>query len=93
VNGGRRGALFMILSKTSLRMNRRTDPSKLLEALGLAKRKGLSRVEIESVLMRSGWDILEQLTAILDPFEMTSSGIAGARAAWQQDVWKDPDED
>jgi hypothetical protein len=43
-------------------------PSKLLAALGLAKRKGLSRVEIESALMRSGAEILAN-TLALDPVE------------------------
>ena len=43
-------------------------PSKLLAALGLAKRSGLSRVEIESALGRSGPEILEK-TLQLDPME------------------------
>ncbi len=43
-------------------------PSKLLEALGLAKRSGLSRVEIEPALGRSGPEILEK-TLQLDPVE------------------------
>jgi hypothetical protein len=43
-------------------------PSKLLAALGLAKRSGLSRVEIESALMRAGPEILEN-TLGLDPAE------------------------
>lgn len=42
--------------------------SKLLEALGLAKRHGLSRTEIESALMRFGDEILEN-TLGLDPVE------------------------
>ncbi|HEX7233290.1 MAG TPA: hypothetical protein VF452_23115 [Candidatus Binatia bacterium] len=43
-------------------------PSKVLAALGLAKRGGLSRVEIESALMRSGAEILENSLG-LDPVE------------------------
>jgi hypothetical protein len=43
-------------------------PSKLLAALGLAKRKGLSRAEIESALMRSGAEIVENSLG-LDPVE------------------------
>jgi hypothetical protein len=43
-------------------------PSKLLAALGLAKRSGLSRAEIESALMRFGPEILEN-TLGLDPVE------------------------
>lgn len=43
-------------------------PSRLLAALGLAKRSGLSRVEIESALGRSGPEILEK-TLQLDPME------------------------
>jgi hypothetical protein len=43
-------------------------PSKLLGALGLAKRSGLSRLEIESALMRAGAEILENSLG-LDPVE------------------------
>jgi hypothetical protein len=43
-------------------------PSKLLTALGLAKRSGLSRAEIETALMRFGSEILEKSLG-LDPFE------------------------
>jgi hypothetical protein len=43
-------------------------PSKLLAALGLAKRSGRSRAEIESALMRCGSEILEN-TLGLDPVE------------------------
>ena len=43
-------------------------PSKLLAALGLAKRGGLSRVEIESALMRAAAEILEKSLG-LDPVE------------------------
>jgi hypothetical protein len=42
--------------------------SKLLEALGLAKRHGLSRTEIESALLRFGDQILEERLS-LDPIE------------------------
>lgn len=42
-------------------------PSKLLAALRLTKRSGLSRAEIESALMRLGPDILQKLG--LDPEE------------------------
>jgi hypothetical protein len=43
-------------------------PSKLLEALGLAKRHGVSRTEIESALLRFGHQILEERLG-LDPIE------------------------
>ena len=43
-------------------------PSKLLAALGLAKRKGLSRAEIESALMHSGAEISKNVLG-LDPLE------------------------
>ena len=43
-------------------------PSKLLTALGLAKRGGLSRTEIESALMRAGAEVLENSLG-LDPLE------------------------
>jgi hypothetical protein len=43
-------------------------PSKLLAALGLAKRHGLSRTEIESALLRFGDQILEERLG-LDPIE------------------------
>ena len=43
-------------------------PSKLLSALGLLKRSGLARAAIESVLMRSGTEILENQLG-LDPLE------------------------
>jgi hypothetical protein len=43
-------------------------PSKLLTALGLAKRSGLSRTEIESALLRFGDQILEERLG-LDPIE------------------------
>lgn len=42
-------------------------PSKLLAALGLAKRSGRSRMEIESALMRSGAEVLQSMG--LDPVE------------------------
>jgi hypothetical protein len=43
-------------------------PSKLLTALGLAKRSGLSREAIEAALLRSGSDIVENSLG-LDPLE------------------------
>jgi hypothetical protein len=43
-------------------------PSKLLAALGLAQRSGLSRAEIESALMRSADQILEERLG-MDPVE------------------------
>src|SRR5262245_13178128 len=43
-------------------------PSKLLEALGLSKRRALARGEIEAALMRSGDRILEERLG-LDPME------------------------
>jgi hypothetical protein len=43
-------------------------PSKLLAALGLAKRAGLSRLEIESALLRAGAEVIEKSLG-LDPLE------------------------
>jgi hypothetical protein len=43
-------------------------PSKLLQALGLPKRKGLARMTIEAALARSGDEILEKRLG-LDPLE------------------------
>jgi hypothetical protein len=43
-------------------------PSKLLAALGLAKRSALARVEIEAALVRAGGEILEDRLG-LDPLE------------------------
>ena len=43
-------------------------PSKLLEALGLAKRSALSRMGIETAFMRSGDEVLEKRLG-LDPLE------------------------
>jgi hypothetical protein len=49
--------------------NESTDaPSKLLAALGIAQRSGRARAEIESALMRSGGQILEERLG-LDPSE------------------------
>jgi len=44
------------------------QPSKLLSALGLAKRNGCAHAEIESALMRSGAEIVKNLLG-LDPLE------------------------
>ena len=44
------------------------QPSKLVSALGLAKRNGCAHAEIESKLMRSGAEIVEKLLG-LDPVE------------------------
>ena len=44
------------------------QPSKLVSALGLAKRTGCAHAEIESKLMRSGAEIVEKLLG-LDPVE------------------------
>jgi hypothetical protein len=43
-------------------------PSKLLEALGLPKRKALARVDVEAALVRAGGEILEKHLG-LDPLE------------------------
>ena len=43
-------------------------PSKLLEAVGLPKRKALARVDIETALVRSGGELLEKRLG-LDPLE------------------------
>ena len=49
-------------------------PSKLLAALGIVKRNGRSRAEIESALMRSGDQVLKERLG-LDPIEFRLVGI------------------
>jgi aspartate ammonia-lyase len=47
---------------------------------------------VRELILRDKLLTSEQLDAILDPFEMTSPGIAGAKPAKQEHVWKDQDE-
>jgi len=48
---------------------------------------------VREIVLRDKLLTAEQLDAILDPFEMTSPGIAGARPQKQDHVWKDQDQD
>jgi aspartate ammonia-lyase len=47
---------------------------------------------VREIVLRDKLLSREQLDAILDPFEMTSPGIAGARPKKQEHVWKDQDQ-
>jgi aspartate ammonia-lyase len=48
---------------------------------------------VREIVLRDKLLSREQLVAILDPFEMTSPGIAGVKPEKQEHVWKDQDED
>jgi aspartate ammonia-lyase len=48
---------------------------------------------VRELILRDGVLNSEQLDAILDPYEMTSPGIAGAKQPKQEHVWKDQDQD
>jgi aspartate ammonia-lyase len=49
--------------------------------------------QVRELILRDNLLTREQLDVILDPFEMTSPGIAGNKARQQEHVWKDEDED
>jgi len=48
---------------------------------------------VRELILRDRVLTSEQLDAILDPYEMTSPGIAGAKQPKQEHVWKDQDQD
>jgi len=62
------GAETVLLEDFAENESTADTPSKLLAALGLASRRGLSRAEIESALMRVGSEILENSLG-LDPVD------------------------
>jgi aspartate ammonia-lyase len=48
---------------------------------------------VRELILRDKLLTSEQLEAILDPFEMTSPGIAGAKPVTQEHIWKEQDQD
>jgi aspartate ammonia-lyase len=62
-------------------------------AARIAREANLTGKPVRELVLRDKVLTKEQLDAILDPFEMTSPGIAGAKPARQEHVWKAEDED
>ena len=62
-------------------------------AARIAREANLTGKPVRELILRDKVLTLKQLDAILDPFEMTSPGIAGARPARQEHVWKEQDQD
>jgi aspartate ammonia-lyase len=48
---------------------------------------------VRELILRDKLLTEKQLDAILDPFEMTSPGIAGTKPRKQEHVWRDHDEE
>jgi aspartate ammonia-lyase len=63
------------------------------EAARVAREACLTGKPVRELILRDKLLTSEQLDSILDPFEMTSPGIAGTRARKQEHVWKDHDEE
>jgi aspartate ammonia-lyase len=61
-------------------------------AARIAREANLTGKPVRELILREKVLTNEQLDAILDPFEMTSPGIAGARPTRQEHVWKGEDE-
>jgi aspartate ammonia-lyase len=63
-------------------------------AARIAREANLSGKPVRELILRDKVLTKEQLDAILDPFEMTKPGIAGAKAMKHEQVWfKDGDQD
>jgi aspartate ammonia-lyase len=63
-------------------------------AARIAREANLSGKPVRELILRDKVLTKEQLDAILDPFEMTKPGIAGAAAMKHDQVWfKDTDQD
>jgi aspartate ammonia-lyase len=62
-------------------------------AARVAREAILEGTPVREIVLRDKLLSREQLEAILDIFEMTSPGIAGARPTKQEHVWKDQDQD
>jgi aspartate ammonia-lyase len=63
-------------------------------AARIAREANLSGKPVRELILRDKVLTREQLDAILDPFEMTKPGIAGAKAMRHEEVWfKDTDQD
>ena len=61
-------------------------------AARIAREANVTGKPVRELILRDKVLTQEQLDAILDPFEMTSPGIAGPKKAKQEHVWKDQDE-
>ena len=62
-------------------------------AARIAREANVTGKPVRELILRDKVLTQEQLDAILDPFEMTRPGIAGATQRKQEHVWKDQDED
>jgi len=62
-------------------------------AARIAREANLTGKPVRELILRDKVLTEKALDAILDPFEMTSPGIAGARPARQERVWKEQDQD
>ena len=62
-------------------------------AARIAREANVTGKPVRELVLRDRVLTKEQLDAILDPFEMTSPGIAGTRPKKQEHVWKDSDEE
>ncbi len=56
-------------------------------AARIAREANLTGKPVRELILRDGVLTQEQLDAILDPFEMTSPGIAGSKEKQRDDVW------
>jgi aspartate ammonia-lyase len=62
-------------------------------AARIAREANVTGKPVRELVLRDQVLTKEQLDAILDPFEMTSPGIAGTKPKKQEHVWKDGDEE
>jgi aspartate ammonia-lyase len=62
-------------------------------AARIAREAILTGTPVRDLILRDKVLTRVQLDAILDPFEMTSPGIAGMKQPKQEHVWKDQDQD
>jgi aspartate ammonia-lyase len=62
-------------------------------AARIAREAIVSGTPVRELILRDNLLTREQLDSILDPFEMTSPGIAGAKEPKQEHVWKNQDQD
>jgi aspartate ammonia-lyase len=62
-------------------------------AARIAREANVSGKPVRELILRDQVLTKEHLDAILDPFEMTSPGIAGAKPARQEHIWRAEEED
>jgi len=62
-------------------------------AARIAREANITGKPVRELILRDKVLTPEQLDTILDPFEMTSPGIAGSKQPQQKHVWKDQDEE